>query len=258
MYRFALRPLWILSHLFAVAVVVAFVLLGLWQLDRHDQRAGRNATVQARSDLAPVPVADALAGAEEADELRFRTVTASGTFGDRDLLVDNRSKDGLPGAWVLTPLRLADGTTLVVNRGFQFNDGGSVTPVAAPTGTVEIEGTVTTWEGDGCGVRNGPDGVPAGMACLRRPTAEDAFDADVLPVVVQAQRSTPPAPDLLVPVPLPELDDGPHRSYAVQWFIFAAIIAIVYPLILRRVARGVGEQVDQPDAEDPVAGATLG
>ncbi len=256
MYRFALRPLWILSHLFAVSVVVAFVLLGLWQLDRHDQRVSRNATVQARSDLAPVAVGDALAGTEDAGELRFRTVTASGTFGDRDLLVDNRSKDGLPGAWVLTPLRLADGSTLVVNRGFQFNDGGSVTPVPAPAGRVEIEGTVTTWEGDGCGVRTGPDDVPIGMACLRRPTAEDVFDADVLPVVVQAQRSTPPASDLLAPVPLPELDDGPHRSYAVQWFIFATIIAIVYPLILRRVARGVGEQVDGSEVEGATAGAT--
>ena len=248
MYRFALRPLWILSHLFAVAVVVAFVLLGLWQLDRHEQRADRNATVQARSELAPVPVVDALDGVADADDLRFRTVTASGTYGDRDLLVDNRSKDGLPGAWVLTPLRLDDGTTLVVNRGFQFNDGGRVTPEPAPAGPVSLEGTVTTWEGDGCGVRTGADGDPVGMACLRRPTAEDVFGAEVLPVVVQAQSATPPASDLLAPVPLPELDDGPHRSYAVQWFIFATIIAVVYPLILRRVARGVGERADEPDA----------
>ena len=250
MYRFALRPLWILSHLFAVAVVVTFVCLGLWQLDRHEQRAARNATVQARSERAPLPVGDALAGAGSAEELRFRTVTAAGTYGDRDLLVDNRSKDGLPGAWVLTPLRLDDGSTLVVNRGFQFNDDGGVAPAPAPEGTVEVEGTVTAWEDDGCGVRTGPDGVPVGMACLRRPTAEAVFDADLLPVVVQAQTSDPPASELLAPVPLPELDDGPHRSYAVQWFIFASIVAVVYPLILRRVARGVGERADEPEPRD--------
>lgn len=247
MYRFALRPLWILSHLFAVAVVVAFVCLGLWQLDRHEQRADRNATVQARSDLAAVPVDDAVTGSGDAAALRFRTVTASGTFGDRDLLVDNRSKDGLPGAWVLTPLELDDGTTLVVNRGFQFNDAGRVTPAPAPTGTVEVEGTVTTWEDDGCGVRTGADGVPVGMACMRRSTAEDVFGTEVLPVVVQAQTSDPPASELLAPVPLPELDGGPHRSYAVQWFTFATIVAIVYPLILRRVARGGGERSDDPE-----------
>lgn len=248
MYRFALRPLWILSHLFAVAVVAVFVLLGFWQLDRHDERAARNATVASRSELPAMPVGDALAEVDDPGDLRFRTVTAAGTYGDRELLVDNRSKDGLPGSWVLTPLVQDDGTTLVVNRGFQFNDDGTVEPAPAPTGRVEVEGTVTTWEGDDCGVRTDEDGAPVGMACLRRSAAEQAFGDEVAPVVLQAQVSDPPAADALNPVPLPELDDGPHRSYAVQWFIFAAIVAVVYPLILRRVARGVGERADDPDA----------
>ncbi|HSP05015.1 MAG TPA: SURF1 family protein [Acidimicrobiales bacterium] len=248
MYRFALRPLWILSHLFALACVVAFVGLGLWQLDRHDQRAERNATIEARADLPADPIADALRDAGDDDEaLRFRTVAASGTYGEGDLLVDNRSKDGLPGAWVLTPLVLDDGTTLVVNRGFQFNDGGRVDPEPAPDGPVSIEGTATTWEDDGCGVRRDDAGEPVGMACLRRSAAEEAFGGDVLPVVVQRQTSTPPAADALAPVPLPELDAGPHRSYAVQWFIFAALTAIVYVLILRRVAHRVGERADDAD-----------
>lgn len=249
MYRFALRPLWILSHLFAVAVVVTFVALGFWQLDRHDERAARNATVKARSDLASVEVGAALREADEPEALRFRTVSATGTFGERDLLVDNRSKDGLPGAWVLTPMALDDGTTLVVNRGFQFSDGGSVDPAPAPTGPVAVEGTVTEWEDDSCGVRTDDAGGPVGMACLRRSAAEEAFGSEVLPVVVQSQTSDPAGSDLLVPVPAPELDAGPHRSYAFQWFAFAVIVAIVYPLILRRKARGVGEQV-----QDPVAG----
>jgi surfeit locus 1 family protein len=244
-YRFALRPLWILSHLFAVACVVAFVGLGLWQLDRHDERAERNATIEARADLPAVPIADALREAgDDGDALRFRAVAASGTYGDGELLVDNRSKDGLPGAWVLTPLVLDDGTTLVVNRGFQFNDGGRVDPEPAPDGPVSIEGTVTPWEDDGCGVRRDDAGEPVGMACLRRSAAEEAFGADVSPVVVQRQTSTPSEPGGLAPVPLPELDAGPHRSYAVQWFIFAALTAVVYVLILRRIAHRVGERAD--------------
>lgn len=257
MYRFALRPLWILSHVFAVAVIVAFVALGLWQLDRHDERAERNATVTQRRDLPAVAVTSALADTGDPDELRFRTVSAEGTFGARDLLVDNRSKDGLPGAWVLTPLELADGTTLVVNRGFQFSDGGRVVPAPAPEGTVSVGGTVTTWEDRSCGVRTGPEGAPVGMACLRRSTAEDAFGSEVLPVVVQSETSEPAGSDLLVPVPAPELDAGPHRSYAFQWFTFAAIVAVVYPLILRRVGRRVGEPVEVPASEVPVDGSPV-
>src|SRR3546814_17509098 len=70
--------------------------------------------------------------------------------------------------------------------------------------------------------------------------------SEVLPVVVQSVSSAPAGSDLLVPVPAPPLDAGPHRSYAFQWFAFAAIVAIVYPLILRRVGHRVGEQVDEP------------
>lgn len=249
MYRFALRPLWVLSHLFAVGVVVAFVLLGFWQLDRHDQRAARNATVVDRADLPTVPVDRALGEVEDPDDLRFRSVSASGTYGQDDLLVDNRSRDGLPGAWVLTPLTLDDGSTLVVNRGFQFADAGAIEPPPAPSGTVDVEGTVTPWEGDDCGVRTDDAGEPVGMACLRRSAAEEVFGGEVLPVVVQAQQSNPPAADVLVPVPLPELEPGPHRSYAVQWFIFAALTAVVYVLILRRIAHRVGEQVEPSASE---------
>jgi len=182
-----------------------------------------------------VPVAEALAGADP-DDLRFRTLTAEGRYGEGTLLVDNRSLGGLPGAWVLAPLALDDGTTLVVNRGFRFNESGVVEAPPVPAGEVILQGTVATWEG-GCGVRRDDAGAPVGTACLNRDAAEEAFGTGVLPVVVQRQASTPAEPDVLEPVPAPELDAGPHRSYAVQWFTFALLAAVVYALILRRQSR---------------------
>lgn len=237
MYRFALRPRWLLSHALALAVVVAFVNLGFWQLSRHDERAERNATVEARTEVPAAAVPELLAAADDVDELRFRTATASGRFGDDAVLVDNRSRDGLPGAWVLSPLTLDDGSVLVVNRGFQRFDDGVVDPPPVPRTDVRLEGTVVPWDERSCGTRTDDTGEIAGMACLRRDVAEEAFDTPVLPVVVQRTASSPPAPVELTPVPLPELDSGPHLSYAVQWFIFASIVTVVYPLILRRVAR---------------------
>ena len=68
----------------------------------------------------------------------------------------------------------------------------------------------------------------------------------MLPAVLQRAASSPADADVLVPVPQPELDAGPHRSYAVQWFIFATIGLVGYPLILRRVAR------DRSRPEPPV------
>lgn len=238
MYRFALRPLWILSHVFAVSAIAAFVALGFWQLDRHDQRAERNATVEDRAEQPVVPVADALADVGDPEDLRFRELTGTGTYEDEALLIDNRSNEGLPGAWVLAPLRLDDGSVLVVNRGFQFRDDGVVDPPPVPPGPVTVEGYAVPWDDRSCGVRRDGAGRPVGAACLRRDAAEEVAGAEVLPVVVQRQSSEPADADVLVPVPLPELDAGPHRSYAVQWFLFAGLAAIVYPLILRRVARG--------------------
>lgn len=241
-YRFARRPLWLLSHAFVLFCVVGFVGLGLWQLQRHDQRAERNATVGARADLPTVPAAQALDEVADADELRFRTLAAEGTYGDEVLIVDNRSLGGLPGAWVLAPLELDDGSTVVVNRGFQFNDEGAVSPPPPPDGEVRLEGTVATWQGE-CGVRRTDDGRPAGTACLNQEAAEEAFGTEVAPIVLQRQVAEPAEADVLEPVPAPELDAGPHRSYAVQWFTFAALAAVVYALILRRQARTTADDV---------------
>lgn len=233
MYRFAVSPRWVLSHLFALAVVVLFVNLGLWQLRRHEDRAARNAVVAARVELPPAPVGELL-GELPPDELQFRAATAAGEFEARDLLVDNRSADGLPGVWVLTALVQPDGSTLVVNRGFEGFASGELTLPDPPEGRVEVAGRLVPWSGSGCGSRTGDDGSVVGMACLDRATAEEAFGAAVLPVVLQ---DASPTSALLRPVPLPEPGAGPHRSYAVQWFIFATIVTVVYALILRKVAR---------------------
>ena len=254
MHRFAFRPLWLVSHLFAASLVVLFISLGFWQLRRHDDKVERNATIVARSELPPAPVADLVAEEGDAESLRFRPAVVEGEFvPDADLLVDNRSLDGLPGAWVLTPVELADGSIVAVNRGFQGFDSGRIDPPPPPTGDVTVEGTLVPWADRGCGVRTDDAGTPVGAACLRRSAVEERVGRDVLPVVLQLDRSAPADADVLVPVPLPDLDAGPHRSYAVQWFIFATIGLVGYPLVLRRVARdrAEGSVPDRADGSVP-------
>lgn len=262
MYRFALRPRWIASHLLVVLALVIFANLGLWQLRRHDERADRNATVAARAELPAEPVAGLVAGAASDDgagdgveALRFRAATASGTYTEgADLLVDNRSLDGLPGSWVLTPLRLDDGGTVMVNRGFLGFVGGELAVPEVPAGRVEVAGTLVPWASETCGVRrDDPEGPVVGAACLSLDAAESAAGGAVLPIVLQRVRQVPVADASLVAVPLPELDSGPHRSYAAQWFIFGVITAVVYGLILRRTARSAGppDDGDEPGPGHP-------
>ena len=90
-------------------------------------------------------------------------------------------------------------------------------------------------------------------------------EEDTLPGLVLAETSTPPEPDgaspdafetgSIVVVPPPELSEGPHLGYAVQWFIFSTIAVVGYPLVLRRVVIRRGKEVDDDPADDDPPGA---
>lgn len=237
MYRFALRPWWILSHIVVVAIAVLFINLGFWQLGRHDDRIAQNEAVEARTAQDPVPVTDLVRESDDPSQLRYRPVTARGEFvSGADLFVDNRSFEGHPGAWVVTPLRLDDGTVVAVSRGFLPAPAVAEGAPEAPAGTVEVTGTAIEWDGD-CGVRTDDADRPVGAACLSRDAVETLAAADLVDVAIQAVATSPADSSALYPVPLPDLDEGPHTSYAVQWFLFTLVGVVTYPLILRRVAR---------------------
>lgn len=228
---FLLRPRWLLSHLFVLVLVVVMVRLGFWQLDRLDQRQERNDLLTSRQEEPAVPVEDLLpadAGGAAVDAARYRTVTVTGTYEPGEtVVIYNRSQDGVPGAWLLTPMVLESGDRVAVIRGFVSGDPQRLEGDAAydpPSGGVTVTGTVVSPTGlDG----TAPQDVDP---VLERP--------DTLPGLVMAQESEPPesSPEL-VTVPLPDLTEGPHLSYAVQWFIFSTIAAVGYPIVLWRLVQ---------------------
>jgi len=251
-YRFLLKPGWILSHIFVLACVVAFVNLGLWQLRRLDERKHDNAQIRAAEALAPTSIGGLLpdgadSSADEVDAVVYRTVDVTGTYSvDQQVLVQNRTNGGAPGYWVLTPLVQADGTAVVVNRGwipFSYTVDGPWTDFDPPTGTVTVRGMiqipqVRPTSGLITGPRDAADGVLRSLARVDVPRLQQQVDEPLLPVYVNLQAQQPAqAGPLPEPVPLPELSEGPHLNYAGQWFIFALLTIIVYPLLLRRHAR---------------------
>ncbi|MGI9621855.1 MAG: SURF1 family cytochrome oxidase biogenesis protein [Acidimicrobiales bacterium] len=248
MYDFVRRPKWIASHIFVVALVVIMVFLGLWQVDRLQQRRSTNNEVTDRLEQSVEPVSglvtidDSLSIGEET---RFRLVTATGEYVMADeVLVRNRSLDGAPGYWVLTPLLLDSGDGVVVNRGwvpFSFEPGDARPGTEPPPGTVTVVGMVReTVEASGI-QRSDRSGVE--LDSLARPDLaryQEQLDYDILPVLVQLESQQPAGNDLPVPLSRPELDEGPHLAYAVQWFIFCVIALIGYPLVIRRIAKSDG------------------
>jgi cytochrome oxidase assembly protein ShyY1 len=200
------RPIWILGHVIALTAVVLFVRLGLWQLDRLDDKRDRNREIAARSDGPAVDI-----GEVEIDEGRYQHVTATGTFdAAAEVLLPFRSYEGSVGSHAVTPLVLDDGTVVLVNRGWVPD---VTTP--APGGEVTVEGILLT-SGD------------------RRTSVDvDDIDPGAFPLWLL---QTAPAPDGDYPVrlPAPARDEGPHQSYAVQWFLFAGVVLVGYPILLRR------------------------
>ncbi len=271
MYRFALRPAWVLSHVLVGALLIAMVLAGLWQLRRLDERRDFNETVAERSASAPVPIGDLVAADDPfsvGESLEWRPVEVIGVFSSRTIRVANRSVEGTPGQWWLSPLTLLDGSTVLVNRGFVAAGLDAADVVPPPTGEVTVLGVIRPTQervgfgGDG---RAGDELVEVPRVDLAKLGAALA-DAEpergpVLPVFVQVQGVAASGGEgggnAPLPLPPPELTEGPHFGYAMQWFIFSSIALIGYPLVLRRLARsraGLGsasERRSQVPIDDP-------
>jgi surfeit locus 1 family protein len=248
--RFLLRPRWVLSHLLVVLLIIAMINLGLWQLRRLDERRERNDLIESRQSQEVTPVDQLVAPGDDGrtvEQARYRRVTAAGSYDDGEtVVVRNRTQDGVAGAWLVTPLELPGGEQVGVVRGFVGLDSdGSAVDAPAPEGEVTVEGIVVD-----------PDRLDG--------TAPDDLEPllatdGTLPALVLADSSTPPEPnageeggaraDSILPVPRPELGEGPHFSYAIQWFIFTAIAIVGYPLVLRRVVARRGKEVEDHDLD---------
>ncbi len=239
---FARRPKWIASHLFAASLILIFVWAGFWQLSRLDLRRQQNQAVFDRSTLEPVEVGDALAGIDLGQigtlrDLDYLSVVAEGSYLDGELVrVANRSQNGVGGDWVVGLFESIDGNQLLVNRGFA-DRGEEASP--APEGQIVLEGWLRvsqTKDGFFGATDTGQgDRVPRlDVAAISGRIAETNA-SEPLPMWMQvAGPATDLAPD---PVPLPPIGEGSHLSYALQWFTFAGMGAVVYALVLRRQAR---------------------
>lgn len=267
MYRFLSSPRWLLSHLFVGACVVAMVAAGIWQLGRLSERREANDTIRAAEALPAAPLAEVVpagvaSDAAAVEAARYRSVVVSGTYRPADeVLVRNRSLDGAPGYWVLTPLVQADGTAVAVNRGwvpFDVQPDGPWDRFAPPAGPVTVTGVVRDPQVRSTGgVVSGPaDAAEGRLRTLSRVDVarlQQQVDVTLAPLYVDLVTQQPDQPaDTPTPVPSPELSEGPHLGYAGQWFIFALLTVTVYPLLLRRVARNRAAAAAAPD-DDAVA-----
>lgn len=264
MYAFARRPRWILSHLLVVVIVIVMVFLGFWQLHRLAEKQARNQLAAENSRRGPVTLAALL---EEMTtrplaELQYRAVELRGSYDTAgEVAVRNRTLDGAPGRWIVTPFTVDDGGPAVaVMRGFVPQVIDDLAPpfngVEPPPGEVRVVGYVQpTQVKDGWfGVTDPSDGTLAEFSRVDVGRLAKQY-GELQPFWVQLRGQDPASnPNPMTAVPLPPDNEGPHRGYAVQWFIFAVIAIGGYPLILRRVARN--RLIDEIGVDSIAAGGS--
>ena len=243
-----------------LALATGMSLLGRWQLDRARERGAEAAATREERTR---PLADVLrARVTFPGEAAGARVVARGEWdGGRQLLVAGRELGGRTGFWVLTPLRLADGSGVGVVRGWVPTAADPA--AAAPSGAVSVTGRLEPAEPPAQRAPGEGSGLPAGQ--LERVAATDLIAAWPYPLLtgyLLAESQTPPADaPAPAPVPPPAPETGlawQNLSYAVQWWAFALFGLFFWWRLVRDDhagrLRGGGDGGPHPDdgAGEPV------
>jgi len=213
---------WALLIIFVAILGVVFVNLGSWQLDRLAQRKARNSTTVANESRPVRPFTDVFTK-EIRDADQWQRVEARGTYdAEHQFVVRYRRNGDAEGYEVVTPLRTAAGVVLV-DRGFVALARGTRIPDTAPPppgGEVTVVGHVRRNEQ---GRRAAVTPVGGQMRLINSDAIGATLGYPVLNGYIGLITSEPPQAGGFEPVQLPEIFDGPHFWYAVQWFLFTGI-----------------------------------
>ncbi|KUL43107.1 hypothetical protein ADL22_13600 [Streptomyces sp. NRRL F-4489] len=244
MYRFLLSRQWVILTLVGLVLIPVMIKLGFWQLHRHEHKVAQNALIARNLAATPVPVSQlAEVGRTLPHDEMWRRVTATGSFDTaHEVVVRQRTAadEQTIGYYVVTPLVLADGKAVLVNRGW-IPAGDDLTKFptvpAAPKGTVTVTGRLMADETTAAsGIKN-TKGLPPRQVMLinSRQQAERTGRPMLGGYIEQTAPHQPGGPEQ---VPEPDHDSiGPHMAYAIQWWLFAAAVPVGWVVLVRRERR---------------------
>ena len=248
-WRFLASPRWAGYLALVVVFAIACSALGTWQFNRRAEALAEVARIDANYDADPIPVAEALPDPESFDiDQRWQVVTLSGEYlHDEEVVVRNRPFAGSSGFEVITPFRLDDGTVFMVDRGWiaQGSDGRPSEYAAPPVGQVEVEARLKAGEGRIAGrTSTGDEFATIDLPELAERVGEPAYTG-AYGVLVQsrADASEPP-----LAAARPVRDEGPHLSYALQWFVFALMAFIGLGWAANQERKALAEASASPEA----------
>jgi cytochrome oxidase assembly protein ShyY1 len=261
MYRFLVTPKWLAFAALMVVLAAIMVALGFWQLHRYHLRSAANARIDAAVAAAPVPLEQVLTGQRAPSSAAAWTrVRVTGVYDPaHEIVARERTVNSQVGFEILDPLRLPDGTAVLVDRGWlaaSVTRGAIAMPAvpAVPTGEVTVTGLVhlpesradaPTRTGDRLTVRRiSPARIAPG---LPYPLHGGYLTLD---------SQVPAADPAFAGIPVDHQDSGMNAGYVVQWWAFALITLVGFGWVARREAHPVVsdlelatlETAEHPDA----------
>jgi len=215
----------------ALAAAALTARLGVWQLDRAAQKNALQEALDTRFALPPLPPAELARDATGAAAQHHRGIRLEGQWLPAlTIYLENRQMNGRTGFHAVTPLRLDDGSAVLVQRGWLPRDVMDRTRIVAaplPSGRVVVQGRIAPAPGrlyEFATAASGP---------IRQNLDLDGYARETgLPLrpltVVQEDGQPRPEDGLLRQWPRPAADVHKHYGYAFQWFSLSALILGLY------------------------------
>jgi surfeit locus 1 family protein len=224
------RPNWKIS-LFTFALLPVLISFGWWQLDREQEKIQMQSAHNEQLS-APEVSLDMLDTA--VDLLPYLKVDATGYYDNEQFfLLDNRISNGVVGYEVITPFRTQGGNTVLVNRGWIAQGSGrDVLPIPDPvTGLTSMRGSIYV-----------PSGSPFLLSAQQEvspqewPQVIQSLDMNLIALALAEESVFPYTVRLAsgargalrLDWPLMNMMPEKHRAYAVQWFIMAAVLLMLF------------------------------
>jgi cytochrome oxidase assembly protein ShyY1 len=221
--RFLVTRRWALFALVVVVLGVGCYFLGRWQFHRLHDREVANAQIHENLAARPAPIDDVMSTdrpVRPSDE--WRRVSLNGTYvADKSVVIRYQTRDGQSGVDIVTPLRTSDGSSVLVDRGWmKTGNVGSdqVDAPAPPSGDVTVVGFVRAdATGDATKVTD------ASARSISSRAIEGSTGVTLYRGFVDAEHETPAPAKSLVRTELPDLGNGPHFFYGLQWWFFGLL-----------------------------------
>jgi surfeit locus 1 family protein len=237
--------------LFVVLGALIMIRLGFWQLQRRTERLQRNATYISRTSEPPLRIDGPL---DDPATAEYRQALVEGDFDyDHEIIPVGPTRGGEPGVHLLTPLRLSGEQAVLVDRGWIPYEEREPADRAAYHGSehASVRGRILLGGTRSSLLMSAPaasqPGGPAvdAWSSVDLPRIQNQLPYTLLPFYVEQlpEEGDPELPwrgDEIV------LDEGPHLSYAIQWFAFTVILLVGYTAVMLRSDQSSTKQ--QPES----------